>query len=191
MTSTSAWAGHAAVGLRQRHDPPAASARDGRAVATAARAAGLAPVVAFRRPLFVKQYGATLDNARAAEATIRRLFDEVSALLAGRRYLVVDRFSAADLTFAALGGPMVMPREHPSLSSDVELPAHLGTVVELLQATPAGQHAARMAASIAGCVTRSPAAAGVEAARPARDDGLRRLEFGGSTPPAPLTIPPS
>jgi glutathione S-transferase len=98
----------------------------------------------FVGPLLVKQYGATLDNVRAAEDTIRRLFDEVSALLAGRRYLVGDRFSAADLTFAALGGPMLMPREHPSLASDVELPAHLRTVVKLLQATPAGQHAARM-----------------------------------------------
>src|SRR5262245_30550113 len=63
------------------------------------------------------------STMRTAEATIRRLFDEVSALLASRRYLVGDRFSAADLTFAALGGPMVMPREHPPLASDVELPA--------------------------------------------------------------------
>ena len=42
-----------------------------------------------------------------------REFDFVAELLAdGRAYLCGDRFSAADLTFAALAAPMVVPPEY-------------------------------------------------------------------------------
>jgi len=41
---------------------------------------------------------------------IQTVFDEVGARLAdGRRYLVADRFTAADLTFAALSAPLLRP----------------------------------------------------------------------------------
>jgi len=50
----------------------------------------------------------------ASYDVVRRTFDRVADMLRdGRRYLLGDRMSAADLTFAALAAPMVGPAEHP------------------------------------------------------------------------------
>jgi glutathione S-transferase len=57
-----------------------------------------------------------IDEPRALESRdrARRVFDEVGALLAdGRAYLTGDRFTSADLTFAALAAPVILPAEHP------------------------------------------------------------------------------
>lgn len=101
----------------------------------------LMPVVG---PLIARQYDATLENAGHAEETILAVFADVSARLKQDRYLGGARFGAADLTFAALGGPMVMPKEHPTLASDVELTPSMRAFVDRLRATHAGAHAARM-----------------------------------------------
>jgi glutathione S-transferase len=74
------------------------------------------------------------------------VFDAVAARLAdGRRFLVGDRFSAADLTFAALAAPIVLPAGYgsplPPLSA---LPAAMVCEVERLRAHPAGGFATRM-----------------------------------------------
>ena len=50
---------------------------------------------------------------RQDEATVWREFDFAGDLLAdGRPYLAGEHFSAADLTFAALAAPMVVPPEY-------------------------------------------------------------------------------
>jgi len=50
--------------------------------------------------------------ARSREAVLK-VFREVGELISdGRPYLTGDRFTAADLTFAALGAPAVLPREY-------------------------------------------------------------------------------
>ena len=56
-----------------------------------------------------------IGDATAAESRerVRAVFDEVGERLAdGRRYLVGDAFSAADLAFAALAASVVVPPRH-------------------------------------------------------------------------------
>jgi len=57
-----------------------------------------------------------IDARTVAESrtVVAQHFDRIAARLRdGRPYLLGDRFSAADLTFAALGALMVVPPEHP------------------------------------------------------------------------------
>ena len=50
------------------------------------------------------------DGAARSRVRLEELFADVDARLAdGRRFLVGDRFTAADLSFAALASPLVMP----------------------------------------------------------------------------------
>lgn len=73
-------------------------------------------------------------------------FDEVEARLGdGRRHLTGDRFTAADLVFAALVGPAVLPAGcgGPLPAAD-ELPSRMRTDHERLLARPAGAYALRL-----------------------------------------------
>jgi glutathione S-transferase len=84
---------------------------------------------------------------RQDEATVWREFDFAAGLLAdGRRYFVGDRFSAADLTFAALAGPMVVPPEYTVAlpQPGAAMPQEPLRIVERAREHPAGQHALRM-----------------------------------------------
>lgn len=88
-------------------------------------------------------------HARSAErskAQVDAIFAEISSRLAdGRRYLVGGRFTAADLTFASLGAPMVLPPEYGTpLPSLAALPPALQREIEALRQTPAGQFILRM-----------------------------------------------
>ena len=108
-----------------------------------ALAAAAYPLVAA---VIRRNYG--VDEVRAARSLdrVRALFAEVSAKLAdGRRFLVGDRFTAADLTFAALATPVVWPAEHARFLGGVEaLPAAMRAVIDELRATPAGAYALRL-----------------------------------------------
>jgi glutathione S-transferase len=86
------------------------------------------------------------EGARRSEARIMETFAEVDALLAdGRRTLVGGRFSAADLTFAALAAPVLFPPEYGfPLPDRSELPPELLAKVEELRARPAGRFALRL-----------------------------------------------
>ena len=100
----------------------------------------LLPVVG---PLIKKQYRVTPDAAERAEAIITDGFDRISARLAKQPYLSGQRFGASDLTFAALGGIMVLPTEHRFMRSDVPLTPPMQSFIDKLRTTPAGQHAAK------------------------------------------------
>jgi glutathione S-transferase len=79
------------------------------------------------------------------EVAIRALFDEVARTLAGRRYLVGDRFTAADLTFASMAAPVLAPAEYGTpLPRLDELPPPLRDLVEELRRHPAGAYALRL-----------------------------------------------
>jgi glutathione S-transferase len=88
----------------------------------------------------------TPATAARAEAEVRAVFDGVAERLAdGRPYLCGERFSAADLTFASLAAPMLMPPEYGvPLPQPDELPAAMAATVRELRAHPAGAHALKM-----------------------------------------------
>jgi glutathione S-transferase len=59
---------------------------------------------------------------------------------------VGDRFTAADLTFASLAAPIVVPEGHPAMrpgSLDALAPEHRA-LIEWVRATPAGAHVTRL-----------------------------------------------
>jgi glutathione S-transferase len=88
----------------------------------------------------------TPETAEESGRTMRAVMDEAGARLAnGRRYLVGDRFTTADLTFAALAAPLVLPREYGvRLPTADELPPAMASVVREMQEHPAGRHALAM-----------------------------------------------
>ncbi|XZO04321.1 MAG: hypothetical protein ACM65L_11635 [Microcoleus sp.] len=59
--------------------------------------------------------------------------------------LVGDTISAADITFAALAAPVLLPPEHPVMVSKIaELPIEMAAVIKELQLTAAGVYALRL-----------------------------------------------
>eukprot|EP00048_Salpingoeca_helianthica_P021363 m.11856 g.11856 ORF g.11856 m.11856 type:complete len:525 (+) comp5888_c0_seq1:23-1597(+) len=88
------------------------------------------------------------DAVAASLSEIRKVFDRVSRHLAGgRAYLCGDTFSSADLTFAALSYPLLLPSlvTNAVLGLDLfDMPQPLQQLVAELRATPAGQHALRV-----------------------------------------------
>ena len=100
--------------------------------------------LAIRRQLQISS-----EYAAQAYVQIQQIFEKVGNLLAdGRSYLVSDRFSAADLTFAALSTPAVRPPEYgsPTLEySNLEkLPAKMAAQVQAFRDMAAGQFALRL-----------------------------------------------
>ena len=103
-------------------------------------------------PVF-KLYAARVLDAAPAEAAealahVDRSFDEVAARLGdGRRYLLGDRLSAADLAFAALSAAVLMPERYGArLPQPPDLPDETAATVTRLREHPAGQFAMRLIA---------------------------------------------
>ena len=88
-----------------------------------------------------------LDDAATARslAAVETLWRDVDGMLAdGRRYLVGDGFTAADLTFAALGGPLVMPPEYVWIPGETVAPAAMRALCARMRETRPGAFALRM-----------------------------------------------
>jgi glutathione S-transferase len=90
--------------------------------------------------------GVTPVTAARSEEEVREVFDSVAERLDdGRPYLCGERFSAADLTFASLSAPMLMPPEYGvPLPQPEELPAAMAATVRELREHPAGAYALKM-----------------------------------------------
>jgi glutathione S-transferase len=88
----------------------------------------------------------TPSTAARSETEVRIVFDSVAERLGdGRPYLCGERFGAADLTFASLAAPVLMPSEYGvPLPQPEELPAAMAATVRELREHPAGAHALRM-----------------------------------------------
>lgn len=86
------------------------------------------------------------DAVERSMSVVREAFADVSRRLEDRRrYLVGDRFTAADLTFACMASPVLLPPEYGIPLPDVEdvVPALRPFVVEM-RSTPAGAFALRL-----------------------------------------------
>jgi glutathione S-transferase len=86
------------------------------------------------------------------EAAVFEEFDFVAERLAdGRPYLCGERFTAADLTFAALSATVVGPQEYGvALPSIDATPAHTAALITRAREHPAGQFALRVYAERRG-----------------------------------------
>jgi len=102
------------------------------------------------RPLAVGMLKRGLKIDAAGAERSRTKIDEAFTLLSellsdGRRYLVGNRFSVADLTFASLASPVLLPREHPfGLPQLEEFPPDARAQIEAWRGTAAGYHALRV-----------------------------------------------
>ena len=85
-------------------------------------------------------------SASAALGSVDRVFDDVAERLAdGRRFLLGDRFTAADLTFAALSAPMLLPGSYGSpLPPPEAMPAAAAHHIRRLRSHHAGEFADRL-----------------------------------------------
>jgi glutathione S-transferase len=106
--------------------------------------------VVFPAVRLVMRKAMSIDAAGAerSRGQVDEVFAEVAARLAdGRRYLVGDAFTAADLTFAALAAPGVLPPEGLALSYPTveELPAEVAAQARAWRTHPAGVFAMRVA----------------------------------------------
>jgi len=74
-------------------------------------------------------------------AEIRKVFEKVNQLLAdGRKYLTGNTFTLADLAFAAVAAPMILPEEYGGVLPRInDVPDTYRAHVTELRATPAGQ----------------------------------------------------
>ncbi len=97
--------------------------------------------LALRRGLKIDAAGAERSRQK-----IDDLFARVSERLAdGRRFLVGGRFSVADLTFASLAAPVLMPPEQPyAVAEPATFPAEAQAQLEAWRASPAGQYGLRL-----------------------------------------------
>ena len=106
-------------------------------------------IVPIARKLLPRAYKLTPDSIARSLNVVRDIVREVGERLNdGRRYLVGDRFTAADLTFAALAAPAIFPaRCHAVLPELAAVPAAMRAEIEGLRESAAGQFAQRMYAS--------------------------------------------
>jgi glutathione S-transferase len=86
------------------------------------------------------------ETGAQAGAAVQETFDGVAARLEdGRRYLCGDAFTAADLAFAALAAPVLVPPEYGvPLPQPDELPPDMAVAVRGFRAHPAGAFACRL-----------------------------------------------
>ncbi|HUR84652.1 MAG TPA: glutathione S-transferase N-terminal domain-containing protein [Solirubrobacteraceae bacterium] len=105
------------------------------------------PVVLAPAKLVIRRY-LNVNPASVANAIERvdEEFDFVGELLSdSRRHLVGDRFSAADLAFAALASPLVVPENYGTpLPQPQDMHDEMATAIRRWRAHPAGAYALRM-----------------------------------------------
>ncbi|MBD2097080.1 glutathione S-transferase [Trichocoleus sp. FACHB-591] len=98
------------------------------------------------RQLITQALDVNAESETTAFSETKNIFEMVNQRLSdGRRYLVGNTFTAADLTFAALAAPVLMPKEYGvTLFEFEELPPEMAVQVAKLQAMPAAAYALRL-----------------------------------------------
>lgn len=135
----------------------------------ARRLVGPAQAMAWRvvqRPVLRGIFRALrIDGPRIERSidVVREQFAAIGDRLAGRRHLVGDRFTIADLAFAAMAAPAIMPTRAEGYMGDLppleRLPPRAAELARELRATAAGRFALRMFAEERHVVLRPSAAA--------------------------------
>lgn len=106
-------------------------------------------------PLVRRAFDITPETTVRSRDRIDAVFEEVGCRLAdGRPFLVGERFSAADLTFAALSAPVLLPPECPAYPPLPDMPAAMRDGVERWRATAAGRFGLAMYARWRRCQSR-------------------------------------
>lgn len=103
----------------------------------------LSPLI---RSLVRSTYRITPESGERSLARAHEVFRKVQAkLVEGRGYLVAERFTAADLTFAALAAPMLLPPQCGAVQPTLEqVPPRMRDEILRLRESIAGQFALRM-----------------------------------------------
>ncbi len=111
-------------------------------------AAAFIAMLPIIRPAMTRRLKIQRDAAMRSLAIVRDELDYVDQLLGRRDYLVGDRFTAADLTFAALAAAVLLPSAQEGYGANLferdELPDDVRTLCDEMRATRAGEHALRM-----------------------------------------------
>lgn len=90
--------------------------------------------------------GLTPEAVKKGIDAVNRTLDSIGERMSdGRRYLFGDRFTAADLTFASLSSPSLLPLRYPvTLPQPEQIPEDAATRVRAWREHPAGQLADRL-----------------------------------------------
>ncbi|KJH71380.1 glutathione S-transferase family protein [Aliterella atlantica] len=98
------------------------------------------------RQIVKRAYDVSAASAASSLTEVRQIFELVSQRLSGdRSYLVGDKFTAADLTFAALASPVLRPKQHPIQLTQAGKPnEEMAAVIKELRKTKAGKFALRL-----------------------------------------------
>jgi glutathione S-transferase len=101
------------------------------------------PVMSVTRPLIRAGYRIKPDAAERSLQRVQEVFQAVGERLAGgERYLVADELSVADITFAALAAPVLLPERYGgSIPSQEEIPDAMLIECTRLRSTRAGAYA--------------------------------------------------
>lgn len=96
--------------------------------------------------LIARGYKVDETNAQRSLDKIHEAFDRADAALAeGGKYLVGDTLTGADIAFASLAAPVLVPAGHPAYEAAMhDLPLAMQPEVKRLRARPAGQHVLRL-----------------------------------------------
>lgn len=99
-------------------------------------------ILPVARKLIRSAYKVTADGAQRSALRLQTVFDEVGERLSdGRPFLVGEQFTAADLTFASLSAPVILPPEcQASLPALEQVPPAMRDQILRLRDTPAGQY---------------------------------------------------
>jgi glutathione S-transferase len=103
-------------------------------------------IVPLVRRLVRASYRVSPASGERSLERVQAVFDKVEERLTqGRRFLVGERFTAADLTFAALSAPMVLPVQCRAVQPTLEeVPASIREEILRLRETIAGRFALRL-----------------------------------------------